>query len=123
MTALTPAQQALLNRARNMQPVVHGDGSVTEPGIIMGGQGVRTAYALERLGLGTTRYHGPNMVTFRANPIEHSDPYPWRVEVIDRTDAEHIAARDGERIADPAWVTFWDAQTERLVFDPRTEGN
>lgn len=48
-----------------------------------------------------------------------TDPYPYRVEVIDRTDTALIAARDGERVADPSWVTFWDAATERLVYDPR----
>lgn len=49
------------------------------------------------------------------------DPYPWRVEVIDRTDMDLRAARDGERLSDPAWTAFWDASTERLVFDPRPE--
>lgn len=47
------------------------------------------------------------------------DPYPWRVEVIDRNDMGHIAAREGERLSGPEWVTFWDAETERLIFNPR----
>lgn len=49
------------------------------------------------------------------------DPHPYRVEVIDRSDTEIIAARDGGRLSSPAWTSFWDAATERLVFDPRPE--
>lgn len=48
-----------------------------------------------------------------------SDFHPYRVEVIDRTNLEQIAARDGERLQGRGWVTFWDSSTERLILDPR----
>ena len=52
------------------------------------------------------------------------DPYPFRIQVrpelLDPAEREdYIAARDGERIADPAWRTFWDDEYEECVFDPR----
>lgn len=50
------------------------------------------------------------------------DPYPWVVRVKDRLNPELIAARDGERLASPLWVTFWDSATEDLIWSPRGEG-
>lgn len=54
------------------------------------------------------------------------DPYPYRIEVraelLDPAErADYIANRDDERISSPEWVTFWDAEFERCVFDPRPE--
>jgi hypothetical protein len=57
----------------------------------------------------------------RVECIPSRDPMPWRVEVIDREDMDLRDARNSTRLTDPAWVTFWDASTERLVFDPRPE--
>lgn len=48
-----------------------------------------------------------------------SDPYPYRVHVIDQANTDHVVAREGERLSDPSWTTFWDAKTETLIFDPR----
>ena len=49
------------------------------------------------------------------------DPYPYAVYVKDRTDLELLDARDGERLADPSRVTFWDSETEELILDPRLD--
>lgn len=48
------------------------------------------------------------------------DPYPYVVTVTDG-DEDHYSEREGERIASPTWVTFWDSSTEALYFDPRPE--
>lgn len=115
MSTLSPAQQKLLDRAVP-HVLVHKDFSVSVIDTLVSGREYRTAQALERRGLGTLRYQGPSLGWFTPKV---DDPYPWRVEVIDRDDHELIAMRDGERIADPLWQTFWDSEHERLVYDPR----
>lgn len=54
------------------------------------------------------------------------DPYPYRIRVrqdlIDPAEREECTAiRDDERISSPEWVTFWDAEYEECIFDPRPE--
>lgn len=115
MKTLSPQQSKLL-AISTPNLIVHKDFSVSVYGTLVSGNKYRTAASLERLGLGTLVSRGKSMGFFTAN---FSDPYPWRVEVIDRDDHELIAMRDGERIADPLWQTFWDSEHERLVFDPR----
>lgn len=114
MKFLSPQQQKLLDRSRP-HVVVHPDFSISVHGTLVSGHEYRTALSLERRGLGTLKHQGPSMGWFTTST---PDPYPWRVEVIDRDDHELIEMRDGERLADPAWTTFWDPEHERLVFDP-----
>lgn len=52
------------------------------------------------------------------------DPYPYRIRVLqhllDPSEREEVVGlRDGERISDPSWTTFWDPDMEECVFDPR----
>lgn len=52
------------------------------------------------------------------------DPYPYRIRVrqqlLDPAGLEdYMQAREGERIASPGWLSFWDAETEECIFDPR----
>lgn len=77
--------------------------------------------------MSNTQEHTPRVVVHSDSSISvlgtaHTkDPHPWRVEVIDRNDMEHIAAREGDRLASPHWRAFWDVDTERLVYSPRPE--
>lgn len=52
------------------------------------------------------------------------DPYPYRIrvrqELLDPAEREeYVSIREGERISDPAWQAFWDADYEECVLDPR----
>lgn len=54
------------------------------------------------------------------------DPHPYTIQVrqdlLDPLEREeYTQAREGERLSDPAWKTFWDQDLEECVFSPRPE--